>query len=128
MTKKTRLLIVDDEPGIRKLLTFHFNFLGYETMTADNAHEAMKVLHESGPFDLIITDIRMPGPLDGIDLAETYRKDNPNQKIVFVTGYAIEEKLNKILQNPLSICFKKPFNIRELAQSVADCLQSGTFR
>ena len=122
MPAKHTILIVDDEPGIQRLLTFELKHLGYETITAGSADEALLMLRH-GPFDLVISDIRMPGTMDGIDLIETYRKENPGQKVIFITGYAIEEKLARALKNPLNICFKKPFDICEFTDSVARCFQ-----
>ena len=70
-TPKRRILVVDDEPGLRRLLAYEFQFRGYETVTAETADEALKILREQkAPFDLIVTDIRMPGSMDGIDLIE----------------------------------------------------------
>jgi DNA-binding NtrC family response regulator len=125
MTAKRRILVVDDELGLRELLNFEFDFLGYETVTAENADEALKLLHESAPFDLVITDIRMPGPMDGVDLMEKYWKEKPDQKVIFMTGYAVEEKLTNALKNPLSQCFRKPFSIHDLGRSVAQCFEEG---
>ena len=126
LAEKHKILIVDDEPGIRKLLTFEFNYQGYETTAVENADEALLALKE-GSFELVITDIRMPGSMDGIDLIEAYRKEKPGQYAIFMTGYAVEEKLTLALQNPHSICFKKPFDIHVLAQSVTDYFQHGTW-
>ncbi len=117
MPEKAKILVVDDEPGIRSLLKYEFTHLGCDTALAENADQALALLHDSA-FDVIITDIRMPGSMDGIDLVETYRKQNPGQKVIFITGYAVEDKLTAALQNPLNHCFKKPFDISELAKSV----------
>ena len=121
---KTRVLVVDDEPGIRKLLTFELSFLGYETITAKNADEALRILRDNIPFDLIITDIRMPGSMDGIDLIRVYREERPEQSALFITGYAAEEKLTQALKNPLNSCLKKPFQIQELSVSMSKFLQA----
>ena len=122
--KKAKILVVDDEPGMRKLLSYQLGFLGYETVTAENADEAVLLWGSQGPFDLMITDVLMPGSMDGIDLVGEYRKKQPDQKVILITGYATEEKLAGALQNPLNICFKKPFNIHDLSQCVAECLES----
>ena len=124
MANKTRVLVVDDEPGIRKLLAFELDFLGYETVTMENADEALALLRKSPPFDLIITDVRMPGSMDGIDLIQSYREDRPEQNVIFITGYAAEEKLKDALKNPLNSCLKKPFQIQELSVSMSKFLQA----
>ena len=126
MTEKHNILIVDDEPGIRKLLAFEFTMLGYETKTAENADEALLMLRGRS-FELVITDVRMPGSMDGIDLLKTYREEKPEQYAIFITGYAVEEKLTEALQNHRSICFKKPFDIHALSRSVSQYFQQGTW-
>ncbi len=127
MTEKRRILVVDDEPGLRNLLSYEFHFLGYETVTAENADQALALLRGSAPFDLVITDIRMPGSMDGVDLMDRYWKEKPDQKVIFMTGYAVEEKLTQALHIPLSVCFKKPFGIHEFGESVRQCLQQGSW-
>ncbi len=121
MNAKPKILVVDDEPGIRGLLQYELGFSGYETVTVESADQALEIL-QGHPVDLVITDIRMPGSMDGIDFIETYRKENPHQKVIFMTGYAIEEKISLALQNPLSFCIKKPFDIQELSEMIAQCL------
>ena len=113
---KPKILIVDDEPGIRSLLKYEFSRHGCEIAVAENADQALELL-QGNSFDVIITDIRMPGSMDGIDLIDSHRKEHPSQKVIFMTGYAVEEKLAAALQNPLNFCFKKPFDISELTTS-----------
>ena len=120
--KKTeKILVVDDEQGWRDLLTFELGELGYEIMTAKNGPTGLEILRQ-GSFDLMITDVRMPGSLDGIDLVETYRQENPTQKAIFITGYATEEKLERALNSKFSFCLKKPFPQEDLAKMISQIL------
>ncbi len=119
---KKRILVVDDEPGLRTMLTFELNFLGYESVTAENAEQALALLRES-KYDLMITDVRMPGSMDGIELVEFFRKEDPGLKAVFITGFTLEDRLDAALKNPLSRCLKKPFDLNELSSVMSALLR-----
>lgn len=119
--KKIKILIVDDEPGWRDLLSLELFSEDREVVTASNAEEALKLLRQQS-FDLIITDARMPGQLDGIDLIRTYRREHPAQKAIFITGYAVEEKIEQTLKQGAVLCLKKPFDIEELLKAIQSLL------
>ena len=116
-----KLLVVDDEQGWRDLLSLELSSEDCKVLTASNADEALKFLSEQS-FDLIITDARMPGALDGIDLIKTYRKEHPAQKAIFITGYAVEEKIEQTLQEGTVLCLKKPFQSEELLSAIQGLL------
>ena len=115
--RKIKILIVDDEQGWRDLLSLELSSEDCEVLMASNAEEALKLL-QSQSFDLIITDARMPGTLDGIDLIQTYRKEHPTQKAIFITGYAVEEKIEQALQEGTVLCLRKPFQSEELLSAI----------
>ncbi len=119
---KAKVLIVDDEPGWRDLLSYELSPREFEISIAGNPSEALFLLNQRS-FDLIITDVRMPGPMDGIDLVETYRLQNPLQKVIFITGYATDEKLAEATQSKHSACLKKPFNIEMLFDEIEKLIQ-----
>ena len=121
--KKLKILVVDDEPGWRDLLSLELSSEDCQVVTASSADEALRLL-QAKSFDLIITDARMPGPLDGIDLIKTYRKEHPGQKAIFITGYAIEEKIEQALQEGTVLCLKKPFQSQELLDAIQGLLAS----
>ena len=120
-SKKMSILVVDDEPGWRDLLSLELSSEDCRVVTASNADEALKLL-QAQSFDLIITDARMPGSLDGIDLIKTYRKKRPGQKALFITGYAIEEKIESTLEEGMVLCLKKPFHSEELLRIIQGLL------
>jgi CheY-like chemotaxis protein len=122
-SKKLRILIVDDEPGWRDLLSLELYSENCEVKTATNAAEALDLLHKEA-FDLVITDVRMPGELDGIDLVQTYRRENPSQKAIFITGYALEEKIEQALEQGAGsvLCLKKPFESPQLLTAIHSLL------
>ena len=85
-TMTERLLIVEDEDTLCESLQRVFIREGYETDRADSAESAFKLL-EAKSYDLIITDIILPG-ISGIELLTKYRKTNPSQKVIIITAYA----------------------------------------
>ena len=122
-TRKLNVLVVDDEPGYRDLLTFQLNSIGLEAQSAQNAVEALSALNSSF-YSLIVTDIRMPGGLDGIDFVEAYRKQRPDQKVIFITGFAEEQKLAQALGHSFTRCLYKPFELEDFLLAVRQLLWS----
>jgi two-component system, response regulator PdtaR len=80
------ILLVEDEVFIRWALSDGLSQAGFIVLQAFNAGEALSVLQSSMPIDLLITDIRMPGPMDGIALATFARANWPQLKIMFISG------------------------------------------
>ncbi len=119
--KRTKVLVVEDETSIRNLLSLELKELNCDVVTAEDGIGGLQVLRQQS-FDLIITDVRMPG-LDGVGLAEAYRKDHPAQKIVFMTGNAADEKLAQALDARRSYCLKKPFVLNDLAKTITRALE-----
>ena len=121
--KKLKLLVVDDERGWRDLLSLELASEKCEVKTASSAIEALGLLQKES-FHLVITDVRMPGDMDGIDLIQTCRREKPAQKAIFMTGYAIEEKIERALEPGSVMCLKKPFQSEELLSAIQFLLAS----
>ena len=82
---KFRLLVVDDDPGMRENLAELFQSVGYEVATAANATDALARLDECAA-DLLLTDYKMPGPT-GVELIEEARKRHPDLRAVLMTAF-----------------------------------------
>jgi len=80
------ILIVDDEACIREFLADALEADGHETTTAEDGYTALKLLHERG-YDLMITDLRMPGALDGMDLVRKARSELPEMEVIVLTAH-----------------------------------------
>jgi CheY-like chemotaxis protein len=88
MTQRVSL-IVDDEPAIRAYLREILRTCGFGSVEAGTAIEALRILHKlDGQIDLLITDIQMPGDMDGLDLAYSARNSFPNLPVILMSGYA----------------------------------------
>ncbi|APR84094.1 sigma-54 dependent DNA-binding response regulator [Minicystis rosea] len=118
--ERPRILVIDDEPDIRETLDMVLALAGYEVSTAASgisAIERMKTEH----FDLVITDLRMPG-LSGIDTVEALRKLDPGLAVIVVSGYASEDATARCLAQGALCVMNKPFQLDELLQVVKDAL------
>ncbi len=118
-----RLLVVDDEPGIREVLEMILAGRGYQVTCVTNGLEAIdRLKHEH--FDLIISDMCMP-EMDGERLYETVREKNPKlaERILFVTGDVVSARSRAFLERTGSRWLSKPFNVRDVEEVVAGSLR-----
>ena len=86
MRLSVRILLVDDDEDVRGYTAFVLEEAGFEVRVASRGEAAMHVLAAGEPFDLLITDVVMPG-WDGVELARRVRQLRPGLRVLFVTGY-----------------------------------------
>lgn len=115
-----RILLVDDEETVRETTARLLERLDYEVVTAPHAEAALEVWRSSEPFDLVLTDIVMPGPT-GFELAHRIQEEAPGQRILFTSGYASRE-LGREPDKPPGPFLAKPFTVEELAAKVGEVL------
>jgi len=84
--RKCKLLIVDDEPLILEQLVLAFEEAGFDVAVAANSLDAHTVLEDSGSIDLVITDVRMPGQVDGLVFGQVVREMHPDLPIIVISG------------------------------------------
>jgi two-component system cell cycle sensor histidine kinase/response regulator CckA len=93
-------LIVDDEPSIRADLRPILEWEGIQSLEADNAAEALRIVQKlGGRLDLIVSDIEMPGEMNGIDPAYSVRNSFPAIPVVLISGYADLESVKEAAAN-----------------------------
>ena len=85
---RTVVLIVEDEILIRMLLADALRQADFEVIEAANGDEALSVLHTSPDPDVLVTDVRMPGSVDGFELAAYVRRTKPGLKVIITSGHA----------------------------------------
>jgi CheY-like chemotaxis protein len=84
--KRLEILLVEDEDLIRTLLGEAMADLGMNASLAASGEAAIEILHSTASFDLLVTDIQLPGVVDGLDIARMARKQAPSIPIIFTTG------------------------------------------
>ena len=82
------VLVIDDEPLVRMLVTDVLKELGYAAIEAIDGPSGLKILRSPARIDLLITDIGLPGGMDGGQIAEAARELRPAMKVLFITGFA----------------------------------------
>ena len=103
-----KLLLVDDEEGIRKVLGISLADLGYEVFTAENGEEALEIFRRENP-PIVLTDIKMP-VMDGIELLRKIKDKNPDTEVIMITGHGDMELAIKSLKYRAIDFVTKPIN------------------
>ncbi len=121
VTGEGRLLLVDDEPILRRTGAALLRRLGYEVEVAEDGRRALEVFHEhSGNFDLVLLDIVMPR-LGGRETLRELRKLDPQVRAVYVSGYGLSHE-NPAVEDGVHAIVRKPFSLATLSQCIAEAL------
>ncbi len=120
-----RILIAEDDEGMRSLVVRALRQDGHEVTTARDGAEALDLLmRERGAFELLLTDIRMP-VMDGIALALATARDHPDVTILLMTGYADQRERAHGLDALIHDVVTKPFSIATIRTAVNGALVAG---
>jgi two-component system cell cycle response regulator CpdR len=123
-----RILIAEDEEGIRSLVARALAQDGHEVLTANDGAEALDLLvRERGDFALLLTDIRMP-VMDGIALALAAARDHPAVAILLMTGYADQRERAHGLEALIHDVITKPFSLASIRTAVNQALAANAKR
>jgi DNA-binding NtrC family response regulator len=106
------ILVVEDEPGIRSMLLDLLTDAGFETIEAATADAAMPFLFDDR-VQLLLSDINLPGRLDGIGLAKAARKQSPAIPVVFISGRPAKLQDARVMGDPV-VFIQKPFSLIKL--------------
>jgi CheY-like chemotaxis protein len=118
---KARILLVEDEPLIRALLAETLHEADFDIVEAGNGEEAMATLERQDGFDLLLTDVHMPGRFSGVDVARFARARDPDLPVVFATGRP--ETLDDFgTLGSRDVCLAKPFRPRQAVDVVTRLL------
>lgn len=118
-----KILIAEDEPSVRAFVARALTHAGHKVSAVPDGLAALAAL-DLDPFDLLLTDIVMPG-LDGISLALKASKDYPDMKILLMTGFASERQRAHNLEALVHRVIDKPFTLDEICAAVAEELVRG---
>ena len=123
-----RILIAEDEDGLRTLVARALAQDGHTVVTANDGAEALDALtREQGAFELLLTDIRMP-IMDGIALALATARDHPHVTILLMTGYADQRERASGLEALIHDVISKPFSLGSICTAVRDALAAAAMR
>ncbi len=117
-----KILLTEDDNAMANFLTIALEKAGHIVTYATNGNDALNALNENSDFDLLLTDIVMPG-IDGIELSKKAQKKHPNIKIMFITGFAAmvtKQQDNTATKNAKLL--SKPFHLNELVEQIEQLL------
>jgi PAS domain S-box-containing protein len=112
------VLVIDDEPLVRMLVTDVLEENGYSYLEAVDGPSGLKFLESKARIDLLITDVGLPGGMDGRQVAHAARVLRPDLKVLFVTGYAENAAIRSGLLEPGMELVTKPFNTTMLGSKI----------
>jgi CheY-like chemotaxis protein len=117
------VLIVDDEPTVRMLVVEVLEELGYAAIEAADGPAGLKILQSDTRIDLLVTDVGLPGGMNGRQMADAARVGRPDLKILFITGYAENAVVGNGHLDPGMHVMTKPFAIDALAGRIRDLIR-----
>ncbi len=118
------ILIVDDEPTVRMLVSDVLSEAGYEVLEADDGPSAVRILQSGRRIDLLITDVGLPGGMNGRQVADAAHQTRPELKVLFVTGFAENAAIGDGRLPPGMEVVTKPFQMASLAAKVGEIIAS----
>ena len=116
------VLVVDDEPTVRMLVTEVLDELGYTAIEATDSASGLQVLQSDARIDLLITDIGLPGGMNGRQMADAARAQRPGLKVLFITGYAETSALGSGQLATGMAVLTKPFVIETLGARIREII------
>jgi CheY-like chemotaxis protein len=114
--------VVDDEPTVRMLITDVLKDLGYAAIEAADSASGLKVLQSGVRIDLLISDVGLPGGMNGRQMADAGRERRRDLKVLFITGYAENSAIGNGHLAPGMVVLTKPFAVDVLAARIRELL------
>ena len=113
------VLVIDDEPSIRMLITDVLSDTGYSVLEASDGPAGLRVLQSAARIDLLITDVGLPGGMNGRQVADAARSLRPDLRVLFITGYAENALMGDgHLEKGMHV-LAKPFEVERLAIKIS---------
>jgi PAS domain S-box-containing protein len=118
------VLVVDDESSVRMLVTEVLSSLGYVAIEAADSLAGLRILQSDVRIDLLVTDVGLPGGINGRQMADAGRECRPGLPVLFITGYAETTVLDKCHLEPLTEVLTKPFPLEALASRIKELIKA----
>jgi two-component system response regulator AtoC len=125
-TVKEKILVIDDDPGVRQVLTESLTEMGYTVHTSDSGEKALGTIREAG-CDLLILDMVLPR-MDGMEVLQEVHRHHPELSVIMITGYASVETAIKAMKMGAFDYVVKPFRMEEVDLVVGKALERSRLR
>jgi CheY-like chemotaxis protein len=117
------VLVIDDEPTVRMLVAEVLTELGYTAIEAPDGAAGLKIIDSGVRIDLLVTDVGLPGGMNGRQVADAARSVRPGLKVLFITGYAENAVLSHGHLEPGMHVLTKPFAMDLLANRIRELIE-----
>jgi len=117
------VLVIDDEPTVRMLVGEVLADAGFSAVEAADGPSGLKILQSNARVDLLITDVGLPGGMNGRQVADAARALRPGLPILFITGYAENAAIGSGRLEPGMSIVTKPFEIEALARKIREAME-----
>ena len=118
------VMVVDDEPTVRMLVAEILHELGYQCIEASDGVGGLKLLQSGARIDLLVTDVGLPGGMNGRQMADAARIDRPDLKVLFITGYAENAVVGNGHLDPGMHVMTKPFAMEALGSRIRELIEA----
>lgn len=118
-----KILLAEDDKSMRDFLTLALTKAGHDVTPSENGIDALKILQRDQNFDLLLTDIVMPG-MDGIELSQKVTSQCPDIKVMFITGFAAVAVGKNQVSDEEARVLSKPFHLKDLVNKVEKLLEA----
>lgn len=115
---KATILVVEDNPMIRRFVSLQLNELGYRVLEASDAEEALELARDATTIDLLFVDIVMPGGMNGKQLAEVLRRRIPGLRVLYTSGYTENAIVHQGKLDPGTHLLNKPYTRADLLRMI----------
>jgi CheY-like chemotaxis protein len=115
------VLVVEDEEMVRMPIAEYLRDCGYKVLEAGDAAQAIAAVDEAGPVNLVFSDVRMPGRMDGIGLAQWFQANHPNVPVLLTSGYSTNRGTTGKV--PGLRLIEKPYSQLQVARRIAGLLE-----
>jgi DNA-binding NtrC family response regulator len=122
MNDLPRVLVVDDEEGLRITLAANLELEGFEVLEAADAEEALELVRNGERVDLVLSDIRMPGR-SGVDMYLEFKRIAPELPVVLMTAFATEKSVTQAIEEGVFAVLGKPFDLERTLQTLHSALR-----
>lgn len=119
------LLLAEDDPLLRESLSDYFVRRGWHLTAVGTADEAFGLVGRGALYDVVLTDIVMPGRLDGIDLTRCILQERPTGRVIVMSGYTTKAAELKEVVSKGARFLRKPFRLRELDAVIEELFDAG---
>jgi PAS domain S-box-containing protein len=118
------ILVVEDDPMVRTYVLAQLASLNYKTLSAGNGAEALAIANSGAQFDLLFTDVIMPGKMNGGELADEMAKRRPSLKVLFTSGYTQDAMVHHRRLDSGVLLLAKPYRKIELARMLRKAIDN----